>query len=392
MQDNDTILGDITVLDVSQSIAGPYCTKLLAALGARVIKIEPPLGDMARHMGPFFHDEPHPEKNGSFLYLNTSKESITLNLERSSGAALLKRLLLIADILVESYPPGVMAGWGLGFRELSALQPDLIYTSITPFGQTGPYSDYKGSEIVLEALSALLYTVGLPEREPLKLGGSPALMTGGVSAFSAIMVALHNRDETGEGELIDVSLMESTVVSQIHSSLFAQFGGHDPIRRASQLSKTKDGWVNIGIQNASWKEFSELIGRPELLEDPRFMDEAARRTNATALNEVLADWLADQNKVDVYHKLQAMRSIAGHVSNMADLFQSEQYQARGFFRLVDHPVTGALPYPGPAFQIDDLPWRQERAPSLGEHTEAVLHSELGLPKAELARLRAQGVI
>ena len=260
-------------------------------------------------MGPFFHDEPHPEKSGLFLYLNTSKESITLNLDTAGGAALLKRLASQVDVLVESYPPGALARWGLGYQDLAPLKPGLIYASITDFGQNGPYRDYKGGEIVAEATGALLYVMGTPEREPLKLGGSGALMNSGVSAFSAIMVALHQRDDTGEGQHIDVSLMEATVMSGIHATIHAQYGEHDPGRRPNTLSKTKDGWVNVGIQQATWRPFCEMIGRPELIADPRFADQISRRDNAAAFNEVIDEWLSTQTKEEVYHKMQAIRSI-----------------------------------------------------------------------------------
>ena len=392
MPELDNILSDITVLDLSQGISGPYCTKILASLGARVIKIEPSSGDYARQLGPFHRDQPHPEKSGVFLYLNTGKESVTLNLDTPSGAALFKRLVPTAQVLVESSPPDTMAQWGLSYPQLTALRPDLIYCSVTPFGQTGPYRHYKGPEIVIQAISALLYPVGLPEREPMKIGGTPALMTGGISAFSAIMLALHHYDETGEGQHIDVSLLESTSVSQIHASVHAQFGNSDPMRRASILSRTKDGWMNVGIQDSSWVEFCHLIKRPELLKDERFIDMAARRRNSTALNEVLELWLADQEKVPVYHQLQAMRSIAGPVLDMADLFESEQYRVRDFWQTVDHPVTGPLEYPGALFHVGDVPWRQQRAPLLGEHTQQVLTEVLQSDADDLVQLREQGVI
>ncbi len=388
----DDILGDITVLDLSQGISGPYCAKLLAGLGARVIKVEPTGGDEARRMGPFFHDDPDPEKSGTFLYLNTSKESITINLNTAGGASLLKRLVAQADVVVESFAPGVMAGWGLSYDDLALVKPNLIHCAVTDFGQTGPYKDYKGGELVVEATGALLYVMGEEGREPLKLGASTALMTGGISSFSAIMVALYQRDETGEGQFIDVSLQETIVVGGIHATIHSQYGEHDPGRRPNTLSKAKDGWVNVGIQQATWRPFCEMIGRPELVDDPRFMDQLSRRDNAAAFNEVINEWLSTQTKEGVYHKMQAIRSIAGYVADMSDLVKSEQYKSRGFFRTVDHPSTGPLPYPGPVFTVGDLPWRQERAPLLGEHNESILHGELGISKEELARLRAQGVI
>lgn len=381
------ILDDLTVLDLSQGIPGAYCTKLLAALGARVIKVEPPEGDPTRRAGPFYHDNPDPEASALFLYLNTSKESITLSPETAAGAALLKRLADGADVLVESYPPGTMEMWGLGNSELKTGNTKLIHASITPFGQTGPYKDWKANELVLESLGALLYPMGLREREPLKLGGNPSLYASGISAFSAIMIALHGRDLTGEGQYIDLSLQESTLVTQIHSTIYSQMGNYDHPRRASQLSRAKDGWMNVGVQDASWKEFCDLIGRPELVNDTRFFDMPARREHAEDLNEVLNQWLGDQNKVETYHKLQALRSIAGYVANTAELLESDQLNARSFFQPVDHPVTGPIAYPGAAFRIADEPWRQDRAPLLGEHNLKVYCEELGVPREDLVRLR-----
>lgn len=392
MVSTDRILGDLTVLDVTQGIPGPHCTKLLAALGARVIKIEPSRGDIARRFGPFFHDEADPEKSGTFLYLNTGKESVTINLDTAAGAALLKRLIGQADVFVESYPPGTLAGWGLGYDDLAAERPGLIYTSITDFGQTGPYRDLLGGEIVIEALGGLLYTMGLPEREPLKIGGNAALMTGGIAGFSAILVAVHQRDESGLGQHLDISLQETVALTQIHASLSAQFDEDEPGRQPSTMSRAADGWVTVGIQQAIWPRFCEMIGRPDLVDDPRLANWRARQDNPDVLDAALADWLSGQSKEDVYHLLQAMRSVAGYVADVSDLFKSKQYQSREYFRQVDHPATGPVDYPGPLFRLDDLPWRLDRAPLLGEHSEAVLHGDLALPKEEIVRLRAQGAI
>ncbi|MSQ27918.1 MAG: CoA transferase [Dehalococcoidia bacterium] len=386
------VLSDLTVIDASQGISGPFCAKLLAGFGARVIKVEPPEGDYARRMGPFHQDVPGDERSGLFLYLNTSKESVTLNLGAPGGAALFRRLARRAAIVIESFAPGQMAEWGLGYAALASENPGLIFASITPFGQTGPYAHYQATEIIIQALSALQYPVGLPGREPLKIGGSPCLMTAGVSAFSAIMIALHFRDATGEGQFVDISAIESAAVSQIHASVHAQFGGENPLRRDSQLSRTKDGWINVGIQDSSWKQFCSLIGQPSLAEDERFSDMAARRKNTKALVEILEVWLADQEKEAVYHQLQSMRSIAGPVLTVADLVGSPQYQIRGYFRPVDHPTTGPIPYPGGPFTVAEQPWRMERAPLLGEHNELVFGEMLGLAKPDIARLRELGTV
>lgn len=391
------ILDDITVLDLSQGIPGAYCTKLLAALGARVLKVEPPGGEAGRALGPFKDDLPGTERSGPFLYLNMAKQSITLNLTTSSGQAILRQLAARADVLVESFAPGTLAAWGLGYPQLSAATHGrLIVASITPFGQDGPYRDYLTSEIVAEALGGLMYTIGLPEREPLKIGGSPALYNAGVCAFTAIMAAIWQRDETGMGQFIDISIQETTALSQIHGSVHAAWQGQPPPRRPSALLPARDGWVAVGLEMGVaadiWPKVCDLIGRPELVDDPRFSTPAARRDNREALNEVVAAWVRAQPKEQVYHQLQALRSIAGYVATTEDLYHTEQFIVRGFFQEIDHPVVGPARYPGLPFAISGEPPVCGRAPLLGEHNETVYIDELGFTRADLVRLRERGVI
>lgn len=396
MADDGLVLDDITVLDVSEGVPGAYCTKLLAGLGARVIKVEPPGGEAGRRMGPFAGDDPHPEKGGPFLYLNTAKQSVTLSLATAGGRALLAEIAARADVLVESFPPGTLAGWGLGFDALASRNPGLIMASITPFGQDGPYRDWLANEIVAEALGGLMYPIGLPEREPLKIGGSPALYTAGAAAFSAIMAAIWQRDATGAGQQLDVSLQEATAVTQIHASVQAAFHGQGIERRPNTLVEARDGWVSVGLEMGVgadvWARVCELIGRPELTTDPRFATAAARREHREALNDVVRDWVRGQSKEDVYHLLQGLRSIAGYVATTADLYRSRQLAGRGFFQEIDHPVAGPARYPGAPFRVDDAAWVQGRAPLLGEHNEAVYRGALGLSRDDLVRLREQGVI
>ena len=178
MSENDVTLGDVCVLDLSEDIAGPFCTKLLAGLGAEVIKVERPgSGDVSRGAGPFPAHAPDPEQSALFLYLNTGKKSLTLDIATQTGAVILQRLAQECDILVESFAPGYLEGLGLGYAALERLNPRLIYTSVSPFGQSGPYRDFKGSELVAQAMGALMHTIGLPDREPLKIGGNAALYT-----------------------------------------------------------------------------------------------------------------------------------------------------------------------------------------------------------------------
>jgi crotonobetainyl-CoA:carnitine CoA-transferase CaiB-like acyl-CoA transferase len=386
------VLGDITVLELSQGIPGAYCGKLLAGLGARVIKVEPPEGDAGRSLPPFAGDTPHPERGAPFLYLNTAKESIALDLARASGQSVFRHLVPAADVIVESYPPGTLARWGLSYAALSALNPGLILASITPFGQDGPYRDYLTNEIVAEALGGLLFTIGTPGREPLKMGGNPALHNAGGAAFSAIMAALWQRDRTGQGQQIDLSIQEATAITQIHASIEATWQGTDAQQTASELVEARDGWVSTGLETGvspeTWPRVCALLGRPELVDDPRFASGAARRDHRDALKDVVRDWVRSQAKEDVYHLLQGLRSIAGYVATTADVYRAGHLQARGFFQEIDHPVAGRARYPGLPFRIGDEPWTTGRAPLLGEHTAAIVAEVAASTRPSASRARS----
>ena len=390
------LCADLTILDLSEGIAGGYCTKLFAAMGARVLKVEPPAGDALRRMGPFAGDLPHPERGLPFLYLGTGKQSITLNLDTADGLALLLRLAGQADVLVETAGPGVLTGLGLGYDVLHARYPELIVAALTAFGQDGPYRDWQTSELVAEALSGLMYSIGDTDREPLKIGGSPALYTAGIAMFSAIMAAVWQRDLSGEGQFIDLSLHEITTLTQIHGSVQAAFHGAYTVRRGSPYLQAADGWVSLGLEmgvgDDTWGKVCALLDRPDLEHDPRFATTIARREHREALNDVLGIWVATKPKEDIYHQLQALRSIAGHVATTADLFLTQQLQQRGYFATVDHPEAGAAAYPGLPFRFGESLAATTRAPRLGEHNTQVYCHDLGLTTDELVRLRERGAV
>jgi crotonobetainyl-CoA:carnitine CoA-transferase CaiB-like acyl-CoA transferase len=396
MSDTERILGDITVLELGQGIPMAYCCKLLAGLGARVIKVEPPNGTSDRDVPPFAGDVRDRERSLPFLYLNTAKQSVTLELGLTEGQQIFRSMVAEADVIVESFAPGTLANWELDYATLSSLNPALVMTSITAFGQDGPYRDYLINEIVAEAIGGLLYTMGLPEREPLKMGGDAVLHNAGGAAFSAVMAAIWQRDSTSTGQFIDVSIQEATATSQIHSSIEASWLGSDPGRRSSVLLEAEDGWVGVGVESGvsaeTWPRLCHIMGRPELADDPRFATTFARRDHREELKAVVSDWVRGQKKEEVYHLLQSLRSIAGYVATTADLYRSPQLLARGFFQLIDHPVAGPASYPGFPFRVGDQPWMQFRAPLLGEHNEAIYGGELGYSRQELQRLHKEGVI
>jgi crotonobetainyl-CoA:carnitine CoA-transferase CaiB-like acyl-CoA transferase len=396
MPANDLPLGDICVLDLSEDVAGPFCTKLLAGLGAEVIKVEPPgTGDVSRRTGPFVHETPHAEQSAAFLYLNTGKKSITLNLQSQTGAFILQRLAQECDILVESFPASYLAQRGLGYAALERRNPGVIYTSITPFGQTGPYHDYQGSELIAQATGALMHTIGLPDREPLKVGGNAAYYTTGMSAFAATMLALYVRDVTGHGQHVDVSAMETITVAQIHASIQHQFG-RKPVRRASTLIRAQDGWVHPGLERGvredTWARVCALMGHPELADDPKFNTREARREHQQELLALISAWTSTCPKEEIYHTLQGLRTVAGYVATVADLETSQQLLAREFFQRLDHPNAGTATYPGAPFMIQGTSWQHTRAPLLGEHNEAIYCDRLGYIREDLVHLRNMGVI
>ncbi len=396
MSDGSSVLDDLTVIDISEGIAGSYCTKLLAALGARVIKVEPPGGGALRRLGPFAADSPDPERSGPFLCLNTSKQGVTLNLDSSDGRAILIELAARADVLVEDSPPGTLAQRGIDYAALSSRNPRLIMVSITPFGQDGPYRDYLANEIVVEALGGLMYPVGNPDREPLKIGGNAALHSAGGAAFSAAMATLWMRDETGKGSYVDLSIQETTAVTQIHSSVRADWAHYSPGRRPSSLLPAADGYASagleIGVAADTWPRLCEIMGRPDLAADDRFATALARRHNREAMAEEVSHWVRSQPKERVYHVLQGLRSIAGYVADAADLHRSEQLLARHYFQEIDHPVVGPARYPAIPFRFDTEPLPEGRAPLLGEHNYLIYGEEMRMARSELDRLEALGVI
>ena len=390
----EQVLSDVKVLDLTQHISGPYCTKLMASLGAEVIKIEKPgEGDISRKLGPFLHDEPHPEKSGLFLYLNTDKKSITLNLKTQIGVRILKDLVREVDVLVESFEPTVMPSLGLDYDTLEKINPRLVMTSVSNFGQTGPYRDYKASEITLFSMSGLMYVLGQEDHEPLKFGGSPGQYMAGIAAFSSTMVALHYVERTGIGQHVDLSIMECLSSSHFQQLVEYQYTGVIQNRvGAMMIFPCKDGFVAFAAQQRQWPRLAAVLGMPELLEDPRFSTMESRRMHADELAAYILPWMIERSKEEIYHAGQAAGLPVDYIATAEDLLKSPQYKDWGFFVDIEHPAAGRLTYPGTPFRMGNLNRRQDRAPLLGEHNEEILCCHLGYTKDDLVRLRASGII
>jgi len=390
------------VLDLTHYIAGPYCTLLLGALGAEVIKVEKPgEGDGARRLGPFFHDEPHPEKSGLFLSLNHNKKSITLNLKTESGVKIFKELVREADVVVENFRPGVMARLGLDYEVLQKINAALVMTSISNFGQTGPYRDYKATELVIEALGGLAYSIGDYDREPIKYGLSQIQYDAGKTAAIATMAALYARAQDGEGQYIDVPVVESAMfpIESLHLMAYIYLGAVS--RRSPKIGgavtmdkylKATDGWVlPIFYGYVDWPTFTRLLECEELA-NPEYESMEGRLFHCGEVEAIMAKVVEKWDKRGLFQKAQNWRFAWAVVQTPDEVAGCPHLKERGFYAEVDHPVVGRLRYPGLPFRMTESPWHIGRAPLLGEHNDEIYRQRLGYAKEDLVKLRERGVI
>ena len=392
----------ISVLDLTHHVAGPYCTKLLADFGADVIKVERPgSGDPMRNRGPFADDDPHPDKSLPFLYLNTSKRSVTLDLKAADGRRILKELVRDSDILVENFRPALLPSLGLDYEELKSVNPSLVMVSISNFGQSGPYRDYEASDIVEYALGGLLYIFGSNEREPLKHALDQAQYKAGTNAASGAAIALLHQQLTGRGQWVDVSIQESiTSALRDTTAAFAYTGAvkwRQP-REAGEMPRgpveTSDGYLMpILFGGVGWNEAADFLDSPEL-KDPKFATAEGRLEHAAELDGILSEIFGRGRKFDLFYAAnKTRRLIYGVVQSPDEVLANPQYAARGYFVEVDHPVAGRLPYPGAPFIMGATPWRaRSPAPLLGQHNAQVYCDRLGYSRGDLARLSEAGVI
>ena len=388
-------------MDLTHYVAGPYATRLMAAQGAEVIKVERPgHGDPSRRIEPFPEGLPHPEKSALFLYLNTSKKSITLNLRTVDGRDIFRRLLAECDVLIENFRPDVMSGLGLGFDDLSTTHSGLVMTSISNFGQTGPYRDYKAGEVNLYALGGLMYITGYADRAPLKMGARLAQYGAGQNAFVATLSALWHRDRSGDGQHIDVAISEylATILENALSqysytgSNFPRTGNRGYGRAAWGPYPCKDGYVGvIAGPDHNWQRIAELMENPKL-SDPRFDDRAGRAAHADELDALMLPWLARHGKREIFERAQNLGLAFAYVASPEDILGWEHLRGRDFFTTVEHPQAGALEHPTGPFRGDKVAWRLEPAPTLGQHNREIYCERLGFSGEELMRLRHNNVI
>ena len=394
------LLSGIRVLDLGSGISAPWCTKILADYGAEVIKVETPgTGDDARRMGPFAGDDPDLEKSLTFLYLNTNKKGVTLDLSSVSGRSVFHRLLANADVLVENTPPARSKELGLDYASLAGINPELVVTSITPFGQTGPYRDFQATDIVTYALSGLMYHSGDSDQPPLRSVLDQSFYVAGANAAAATQVALFARLTTGEGQHVDVAAAECLGAHLVQPLPYYNYmgavKGRRPVRGAGfeELMPARDGYVAPSVQGSQpWSTIASLIGGEEL-QDEKFATGAGRVAHGEELKELLIKGLAQWDRMPLFLASGEQRLVFGMAQDAGDLSECPHLEARDFFVEVDHPVAGRARYPGMAVRLPGETITASRpAPLLGQHNSEIFGEELGYTPEDLVSLRQTGAI
>ena len=392
------LLSGVRVLELGEGVSAPYCGKILAGLGAEVIKVEPPQGDVARGMGPFPDDEPHPEKSGLFLALNINKYGVALDVESDEGAEGFHRLVGASDIVIESMPPGWLDERGFGYETLSGENPALIMTSLLPFGMWGPYAGYKLTDLTLFQMSgqahSLLGPVQDPDSEPpIRAGGHQAELVAGMSAATATLMALYRRRITGEGCHIEASAYEAMATQLVSALASCAFDRPPPSRSLSEMQEAatggvvsavggilpcNDGYVAISPrEDAQWERWIELMGMPEWASEERFVTRDGRESNFGELWDLVGEWTRHRSKHDIARMGQERRVPCFPVNTVHDLFNDLHLKERDFFTSIEHPEAGTLRYPGVPYRLSNtpLPLAGRPAPLLGQHNDIYLRED-----------------
>ncbi|MBI4310670.1 MAG: CoA transferase [Chloroflexi bacterium] len=400
-------LSGLRVFEYAQGIPGPFCGKLLADYGADVVKVEDPNGDWTRRRGPFAGDSPHLEKSGLFLYLNTSKQGVTLNVASPTGGQLFRRLLQQADALILGDTPLELGSVGLGVDVLRREFPRLVVLDITGFGRTGPYAAWKSADLLTFHMSGLAWvtpeTVADPPNEPpLKGAGHLADFYAGLTAAAVLLTHLLGQSVDGHGCAIDLSAWDAVVQNMTREIAQFSLDGSVPGRSVDSLHSfgagglipCKDGFVKIYFTEPHmWKGMAELMGKPEWVDDPRYKERAARAKNWGVLRPQVEAFCHRYNKHELARMCQAKGVPAAPVNTVAEVFEEPQVRARGLLRTIDHPVAGPVVLPGAPFRLVETPCTiRGPAPLLGQDNVAVWCDRLGLSREELVALRTTGVI
>ncbi len=386
-------LDGLTIVEGGHGIPAAYCTQIMGVLGANVIKIEPPEGDETRRLGPFPNDAPDRESSALFLYLNRNKRSVTLDLDTPSGQDLFRSIVKRADAVVENFAPGYCDQRNISYAALSDEHDSLVMSSITPFGQNGPYRDWHATEMTLFAIGGLMNIVGDINREPLKFGGSPALHVAGINSFTATMLAMHLAETAGIGQHVDVSVLEGLGAS--HFQDLVDYEYHRTVIRRGDMRTpipTSDGFISFQVQAHVYNDFRRLILGPDAADDDRDAASAIQAQQSGEMDLEILTWSLEKTKLEAYRLGQEAHVPAAYLADMSDIMASPQLQAREFFVEIEHPKAGTLTYPGFPAKLTGSDCRFEPAPLLGQHTHEVISEFTDLSAAEIGELQAAGVL
>ena len=397
-------LDDLIVIEFAEMVSGPMCGKMFADMGAEVIKLEPPgHGDAMRAHPPFPGDIPHPEKSGSFLYLNTSKKSVTLDPATPTGVEVFRKLVARADVLIENHTPGYLDSIELGYHALHVLNPRLVVTSITPFGQTGPYRNWKGTDLIEFAMSLTGYNTPTmvddgARENPLRAPGHQAEMMGASAAAAASMFAIFHREQTGEGQWLDVPCWQA-----IASTSKIEMAAYTYVRIPFSRMRTnvavgleplpcKDGWVyTLWAADTHYEALKTLLHNPEDLASEVFDKLLGRAQNDDVLRPMIRAHLLKYDLEYLVREGQKLGLTIGPVFTVAQAAHHPHLRAREAFVEIDHPIAGRFEYPRSLVKMTATPPTPTRAPMLGEHNAEIL-GRLGYSLAEQQGMRAAGVI
>jgi formyl-CoA transferase len=399
-------LNDIRILDITRALAGPYCTMMLGDLGADVIKVERPVsGDETRGWGPPFVGKPYgpyPGESAYFIAANRNKRSVTVNIQTKDGQEIVRKLTGISDVLVENYRTGDLDKLGLGYLDMHRLYPKLIYCSVSGYGRTGPYADRPGYDAIIQGEGGMMSITGPVEGPPSRVGIPITDITAGMFAATAILAALHARDITGEGQLVDISLFDSHLALLTNVASNYLVGGAPPLRLGNahpnlvpyDSFSARDGWFILGVANEKqWRLLCDMLDRADLKADERFASNGKRVTSRAALVDELNKTFAQKNVDNWLADLVKAGLPCGRINSIPEVFAHPQTQARDMILETDHASAGTVKLPGFPYKFSATPAEiQKPPPMLGQHTEEVLTSLLKYSREDVDELRNKGAI
>ena len=403
-------LSHIRVLDLSRVLAGPWCAQNLADLGAQVIKVERPgAGDDTRHWGPPFAKDQNGQdttESAYYISINRNKKSITLDISTPEGQAIVRDLVKTSDVVIENYKVGQLAKYGLDYLSLCAIKPNLIYCSITGFGQSGPYQHRPGYDFILQGMGGFMSITGeadhLPGGGPQKAGVAIVDLFTGMYASSAILAAVIHRDRSGEGQYIDMALLDTQVAMLANISSNYLCSGVSPHRWGNahpnvvpyQTFQTSDSWIIVAVGNDSqFRNFMKAGNREALADDPRFETNPARIEHRAALIPLLAEMVKEKTKAQWITLLEAAGVPCGPINNLQEVFENEQVISRGIEMHVPHPTAGTMKLVASPMRLSKTPVEVRMPPPLlGQHTDEVLRDELGMSASQINELHQRGIV